>query len=63
VKTFKSPKCGSCNSEMTLSKDSEYWICEYCQGEQGPIKRKANNEEKRKWNLKQDLYPKKFGVE
>lgn len=32
------PICRSCNSEMTLAIDGKHWTCQFCQGEQGPIK-------------------------
>lgn len=35
---LKTPTCQSCNSEMTLSEDGQWWTCQFCQGEQRPIK-------------------------
>lgn len=31
--------CRSCNSDMELSESGEYWVCPYCQGEPGSIRR------------------------
>lgn len=38
---YDSPKCSSCNSKM--NEREGFWVCPYCQGEPGSIKKKTNN--------------------